>query len=77
MIDLKKYNVDKIDSQWEFAVLIRDSNPVLCDKLEGWDGMGWDGRWEGDSRRRGYLHTYADSRCSAETNKIVKQLSSN
>ena len=58
MIDLKKYNVDKIDSQWEFAILIRDSNPVLCDKLEGWDGMGWDGRWEGDSRRRGYRYTY-------------------
>ena len=30
----------KIDSQWEFAVWLRGSNRVLCDSLEGWDGVG-------------------------------------
>ena len=27
MIDLKNYNVDKIDSQWEFAILSRELKP--------------------------------------------------
>ena len=38
----------KIDSQWEFAVWLRELKQVLCDNLEGWDGEG-DGRevWEG------------------------------
>ena len=26
---------------------------MLRDNLEGWDGVGWGGRWEGDTRRRG------------------------
>ena len=30
----------KIDSQWELAVCHRELNPVLCDNLEGWDGVG-------------------------------------
>ena len=30
----------KIDSQWEFAVWLRELNPVLCDNLDGWDGVG-------------------------------------
>ena len=30
----------KIDSQWEFAVWHRELNPVLCNNLEGWDGVG-------------------------------------
>ena len=30
----------KIDSQWEFAVLRRELNLVLCDSLEGWGGVG-------------------------------------
>ena len=30
----------KIDSQWEFAIWLRELNPGLCDKLEGWDGVG-------------------------------------
>ena len=37
----------KIDSQWEFAVWLREHKQGLCDNLEGWDGEG-DGRkvWE-------------------------------
>ena len=33
----------KIDSQWEFAVCLRELNPGLCNNLEGWDRKG-DGR---------------------------------
>jgi hypothetical protein len=28
----------KIDSQWEFAVWLRELQPGLCNYLEGWDG---------------------------------------
>ena len=30
----------KIEGQWEFAVGCRELKLVLCDNLEGWDGMG-------------------------------------
>ena len=30
----------KLDSQWEFAVWLRELNPVLCDNLERWDRVG-------------------------------------
>ena len=30
----------KIDSQWEFAVWLRELKPGLCDNLEMWDGVG-------------------------------------
>ena len=33
----------KIDSQWEFAVCLREFKQRLCINLEGWDGEG-DGR---------------------------------
>ena len=33
----------KIDSQWEFAVWLRELKLGLCINLEGWDGEG-DGR---------------------------------
>ena len=33
----------KIDSQWEFAVWHKELNLVLCDNLEGWDGVGGGG----------------------------------
>ena len=33
----------KIDSQWEFAVCLREFKQRLCINLEGWDGDG-DGR---------------------------------
>ena len=30
----------KIDSQWKFAIWLRELKPVLCDNLAGWGGMG-------------------------------------
>ena len=41
----------KIDSQWQFAVWLRELKQGLCDNLEGWDGEG-DGRevWKGGDR---------------------------
>ena len=30
----------KIDSQWEFAVSLRELKQGLCINLEGWDGEG-------------------------------------
>ena len=41
----------KIDSQWEFAVCLRELKQGLCINLEGWD-------WEGGSRERGYMSNY-------------------
>ena len=38
------YNtIYKIDSQWEFAVCLRELKQGLCINLEGWD-------WEGEGR---------------------------
>ena len=38
----------KIDSQWEFALSLRELKEGLCNNLEGWDGEGdWRGVWEG------------------------------
>ena len=31
----------KIDSQWEFAVYLRELRQGLCINLEGWDGEGY------------------------------------
>ena len=31
--------IDKIDSQWEFAVCLRELKQGLCINLEGWDGV--------------------------------------
>ena len=28
----------KSDTQWKFAVWLRELKPVLCNNLEGWDG---------------------------------------
>ena len=35
----------KIDSQWEFAVRLRELRQSLCDNLEGWDGKEMEGRF--------------------------------
>ena len=45
----------KIDSQWEFAVFLRELKQGLCINLEGWDGAG---RWEKGSKGRKYTYTY-------------------
>ena len=36
-------NICKTDSQWEFAVCLRELKQGLCNNIEGWDGEG-DGR---------------------------------
>ena len=36
----------KIDSQWEFAVCLRELKQELCTNLEGWDGEGDGGRFK-------------------------------
>ena len=42
--NMEIYNtISKLDSQWEFAVWLRELKQGLCDRLKG--GMG--GRWEG------------------------------
>ena len=36
--NMETYNtICKIDSQWEFAVWLRELKQELCDNLEGWD----------------------------------------
>ena len=37
--------IRKIDSQWEFAVWLRELKQGLCDNLEGWDGREMGGRF--------------------------------
>ena len=44
----------KIDSQWEFALCLRELKQGLCINLDGYD---WGGRWEGGSRGRGHMYT--------------------
>ena len=58
--NMEIYNtICKIDSQWEFAVWLREHKQGLCDNLEGWVEEG-DGRevWEGGLRGRGHGCTY-------------------
>ena len=39
--NMKTYiTICKIDSQWEFAVCLRELKQGLCINLEGWDGEG-------------------------------------
>ena len=50
----------KIDSQWEFAVWLRDLKQGLCINLEGWNGEGGGSR----AQERGDTCTpMADSYC--------------
>ena len=44
--------------KWEFSVRLRELKPRLCDNLEGWDGVGWSGRWKGGSRGSGHMFIY-------------------
>ena len=37
------FTIYKIDSQWEFAICLRELKQGLCINLEGWDGKE-DGR---------------------------------
>ena len=39
--NIEIYNtICKTDSQWEFAVWLRELKPGLCDNLEGWEMGG-------------------------------------
>ena len=49
----------KTDSQWEFAVWLRELNPMLWDNLDGWGG--WPGREVQEERNIGI--PMADSCC--------------
>ena len=50
----KHITLCKIDSQWEFAVWLRNKTGAPYQPR----GMGWGGRWEGGSKGRGYMYTY-------------------
>ena len=43
----------KIDSQWEFAIWLRELKPGLCNNLEGWDVEG-----EGKDVQEGGTYVY-------------------
>jgi len=59
----------KLDSQWEFAVWLRELKPGLCNNVEMWDGEAG-GREVQDGEDIGT--PMADSwRCMAETNTIL------
>ena len=45
----------KIDSRWQFTVYLRK---LKQGALYQPSGVGWVGRWEGSSKRRGYMYTY-------------------
>jgi len=59
----------KIDSQWDFAVWLRELKQGLYDNLEGWDGEG-DGT---EVREGGDMGVFmADSYwCTTENHKIL------
>ena len=39
--NMEIYNaISEIDSQWEFAVWLRELKQGLCDRLERWNGVG-------------------------------------
>ena len=59
----------KIDSQWEFAVWLRELKPGLCNNLEGWDGE--DGGREGQEGGDICIPMADSCWCLAETNKIL------
>ena len=45
----------KTDSQWEFAVWLRElKSGALWQPRD----LGWNGRWEGGSRGKGHMYTY-------------------
>ena len=46
--------VCNLDSQWEFAVWLRELKPGLCYNLEGWDGVGGGGKVQ----EGGDMYTY-------------------
>ena len=68
--NMEIYNtICKIDSQWEFAVWLRELKQGLCDNLEGRDGEG-DGR---DIQKKGDMGVpMTKSWCMTENHKILQ-----
>jgi len=62
-------NIYKIDSQWEFAIWLRELNPELCDNLEEWDGI--EGRREAPEEGNICIPMVDPCWCMAETNTIL------
>ena len=58
-----------MDSQWDFAVWHRELNPVLCDNLEGWDGVG--GGMEVQEGGDMCIPVVGSCWCMAETNTTL------
>ena len=58
----------KLDSQWEFAVCLRELKN--CDNLDGWDGVG--GRREVQEERYIYIPITNSCWCMADTNTILQ-----
>ena len=67
--NMETYNtICKIDSQWEFALWLRELKQGLCDNLEGWD-VERDGR---EVREWGDMGVLMTNSCSCLTeNKIL------
>ena len=68
--NMEIYNsICKIDSQWEFAIWLRELKQGLCDNSEEWDGEG-DGR---EVRKEGDMGApMADSCwCTTENHKVL------
>ena len=68
--NMETYNTTcKIDSQWEFAVWLRELKQGLCDNQQGWDGEG-DGR---EMQEGGDIRIPMADSCwyLAENNKIL------
>ena len=67
--NMEIYNtICKIDSQWEFAVWLRELKQGLCDNLEGWDGEG-DGR---DIQKKGDMGIWPILDVWQKTTKFCK-----
>ena len=62
----------KLDSQWEFAVWLRELKQGLCDNLEGCEGEG-----EGRTERHGCTYSWFLLIYDRKPQNAVKQLSLN
>ena len=50
--NMEIYNtMHKIDSQWEFAMWLRELKQGLCDSIEGWDGREMEERFRREATR--------------------------
>ena len=66
----------EIESQWEFAIWLRELKPGLCNNLEGWDGED-DGREVQEGGDIGYTYGWFMLIFGRKQQNSVKQLSFN